>query len=85
MLKIKDNVDLKDLEKFGFKYKDKTIEEDIIHPYYQNEDVYISVEKTKCYNKRELLFDGRNYWDIPSVPNVIFDLIQAGLVEKVGE
>ena len=82
MLKIKNNVNLKELEKFGFEYKDKTTDRDIIHPYYKNCDVYISVEKTKIYGERELMFDGRDYWNIPSIPDVIFDLIQAGLVEK---
>ena len=88
MLKIKDNVDLKELEKFGFKYV-KQIPE--IYSYYtlQVTDInfdsrilegisinvnsntrYIWIEDAKCHSSFGS-FD------------IIFDLIQAGLVEKV--
>ena len=69
MLKIKDNVDLKKLEKFGFKKK-----------YYYN--AYV-LESEDCkqdivfdYETRKLCFCNWGY-------DILYDLIQAGLVEKV--
>lgn len=71
MLKIKDNVDLKELEKFGIKQ------------YGQHYNAitkfsipYLSIlnergRKIVCYTNEDL--------------DVLFDLIQAGLVEKVEE
>lgn len=72
MLKIKDNVDLKELEKFGFK---KDIEEQYM---IENWDIFVGTEK----NERELVLDfGFNNENI----SVLYDLIQAGLVEKIEE
>ena len=59
MLKIKDNVDLKELEKFGFKKES----------WFDNQIVY--VKSYEQYN---------TYFDV-----TLYDLIQAGLVEKVEE
>lgn len=70
MLKIKDDVDLKELEKFGFK---KDIEEQYM---IENWDIFVGTEK----NERELVLDfGFNNENI----SVLYDLIQAGLVEKI--
>ena len=65
MLKIKDNVDLKELEKFGFELK------------------------TDDFNGEKLVTGGLTIWDIDREVwgtnlDLLFDLIQAGLVEKVG-
>ena len=81
MLKIKDNVDLKELEKFGFKYNND------LQMYYKN-------EKSTTWSAR-LFADNRKIEIVTTVfcnlgsllkglDNLIFDLIQAGLVEKVG-
>lgn len=68
MLKIKDNVDLKDLEKFGFK-KDKNIY------YYKN---VFSVIVLRVFDNRKIsnpIDDNGNV--------LLYDLIKADLVEKI--
>ena len=89
MLKIKDNVDLKELEKFGFKeiisgfdnehlgWKIETIddEKDDI-----SSELYVYPEDS-CL-RRKLLADC--YFESILI-DTLFDLIQAGLVEKVEE
>ena len=62
MLKIKDNVDLKELEKFGF-HKE--------FDYYEGYDTIVD-----CYSREIEVYEGGE--------EKLFDLIQAGLVEKVG-
>lgn len=82
MLKIKDEVNLKELEKFGFKYDND------LQMYYMN-------EKSTTWSVR-LFADDRKIEMFTTVfcnlgsllkglDNFIFDLIQAGLVEKVEE
>lgn len=74
MLKIKDNVDLKELEKFGFKYFNngsyKIYEID-------NWNSWIGVE----LKDRIIQIGVEDYKYIEE--NVLFDLIKADLVEKV--
>ncbi len=76
MLKIKDNVDLKELEKYGFKYfkngSYKVYERD-------NWNSYLGVE-TK---DRILQIGCQDYNEIED--NILYDLIKADLVEKVDE
>ena len=70
MLKIKDDVDLKELENFGFK-KDEENQYMI-----KNMDIFIGTEE----NEKELVLDfGFNNENI----DILYELIQAGLVEKV--
>ena len=79
MLKIKDNVDLKELEKFGF-VKNYNSYEKVI--WESDCDLVVDKERIICHQNyatadmngcaRELVV-------------AIFDLIQAGLVEKVVE
>lgn len=77
MLKIKDNVDLKELEKFGFKK----------YYYRENHDYYM-YPNTKEY-KLYIFIENRQIManDIYSEKplEVLYDLIQAGIVEKVEE
>lgn len=75
MLKIKDNVDLKELEKFGFRnrygllYKPKLTEIDVV-------EVEVDLET------RELKL--RNFGDLYHTrEDTLYDLIKADLVEKV--
>lgn len=88
MLKIKDSVDLKELEKFGFKYENGN------NPYYYKEialdeintfefhvwdakriiELYIEDQEDETLNIDKWVDDEFDF---------IFDLIQAGLVEKV--
>lgn len=87
MLKIKDNVDLKELEKFGFK-------EVILHPNSLNikrevkgysSRIYWILEKDRIVrialnNQTQKSLATNN-----EVEDTIYDLIQADLVEKVVE
>lgn len=77
MLKIKNNVNLKELEKYGFIY---TEGEDY---HKENFNMQLSLG-----DNRELNIDCDDYYfneDIRECIEWIYDLIQAGLVEKVGE
>ena len=69
MLKIKDDVDLKELEKFGFKKK-----------YYYNATVLESED-----NKQDILFDlkTKKMLFCNFGYDILYDLIKADLVEKV--
>lgn len=79
MLKIKDNIDLKELEKYGFisyqlvgqtKYK------------YEEKIGKQELKNIKIDDKRKLHF---NLTSVDNyIPNVIYDLITDGLVEKIG-
>lgn len=82
MLKIKDNVDLKELEKFGFEKDGYNYYYDFI-PY--NEDAgdgqYVLVDiKTR---KIDLDYIDLDYFD-KSI-ELLYDLIKADMVEKVEE
>lgn len=100
MLKIKDNVDLKELEKFGFKYNDKICNYGNFEEchFYQFEfdnwlGYVINIFVNDCEvddrdtEARVLYFMNFNcsYVESPSYkfPNILYDLITAGLVEKV--
>lgn len=93
MLKIKDNVDLKELEKFGFKkvgdFYVREYEEKQIIDYYQS--CYIRIRNLPNYayykiiqdcGKDKLGFVHQNYKNI-GLEDKIQDLIKANLVEKV--
>lgn len=84
MLKIKDNVDLKELEKFGFK-KQFNRDTGKIEEYVCGTN-RVSIEKRILeYSKR---YDGECYeyflFDY-FIENIFINLIQAGLVVKVEE
>lgn len=92
MLKIKDNVDLKELEKFGYKtftsldenyliaVKDIYDYSKIIPTWYR-----IGVnEKERIFNKTKARI-GKCLLQVKVTKKDIQDLIQAGLVEKVGD
>ncbi len=86
MLKLKDNIELKELEKFGFKYvEDKSFEGDfsycekaiggnIILDISARNRLMLTYITEKDSNMTYIFSDGLD---------VLFDLIQAGLVEKV--
>lgn len=79
MLKIKDNIDLKELEKYGFKLSnDKTICE-----YgYDKYDVTIYFSTKNRILKSDVPFYS-DLEDSDSHLEVLYDLIKDGLVEKV--
>lgn len=77
MLKIKDNVDLKELEKFDFLYRDdcgqyKFTERNVDGATY----IYINIWNRKIIYRQDKASDNMCL-------NKLYDLIQAGLVEKV--
>lgn len=76
MLKIKDNVDLKELEKFGYFLNDKN-EYYIKHS--KNNVVHISINKFTKYI--DILTSGGWRDDL----DIMYDLIKADLVEKIEE
>lgn len=79
MLKIKNNVDLKELEKFGFDLRASSIEGVGTFDY---TDWFVDD------NFGYLIADGLEIWDKERTISgynldLLFDLIQAGLIEKV--
>ena len=81
MLKIKDNIDLKELEKFGF----EEYEEEETYFWYgftkpsSNSEIYIHVNI-----KSRIITTGFDmYVAQDKIHDKIYDLIEAGLVEKV--
>lgn len=73
MLKIKDNIDLKELEKFGFRNEIGFLQKDAESiTYYINKDTRF-IEIWDYYDDEVVLDD------------TLYDLIQAGLVEKVSD
>ena len=79
MLKIKDNVDLKELEKYGY-YKDCNNE-------YYKDDEYCGERVSIFVNENKTFFIEWGYYIMRNEEQERFlqDLIKAGLVEKVGE
>lgn len=79
MLKIKDNVDLKELEKYGFEYHRLIFVKEII----RGEDDIL--EKKSIYvteNDREISIKN-GLFNIDIELDTIYNLIKDGLVEKV--
>ena len=73
MLKIKDNVDLKELEKFGFLY------DCMYSRWFTNYNKAFEYIYINSFN-RNIAMDSLN----GMASSLLFDLIQEGLVEKVG-
>ena len=74
MLKIKDNIELKELEKFGFLKAEQ-------YYYYPVVDCVMELRVWKT--DRVLYISVNDYEDFTEDIDKIFDLIEAGLVEKV--
>lgn len=90
MLKIKDEIDLKELERFGFVFVDWYDDGRIVfYEYDLNDDAtYIVVVANKSDSDyREIGFSCGLYGDAPNYAienfDILFDLFQAGFVEKV--
>lgn len=78
-LKIKENVDLKELEKFGF------VEEN--NKFIKMQDRF-GVDEGLIIDKKTRKLDWNTYEDLIDLDwllNAVFDLIKADLVEKVEE
>lgn len=85
MLKIKDNVDLKELEKFGFEHIEQTC---YIGDFsYYKKQIGGNITLGVAARGRIILADttdeGNWTYIFSDGFDVLFDLIQAGLVEKV--
>jgi len=83
MLKIKDNINLRELEKFGFSIIEHLWLGQVPDNYYHYTGdgmVEINIKE----NSRHIYIIGDGSYDCdPDCVDVIFDLIQSGLVEKV--
>ena len=95
MLKIKDDVDLKELEKFGFEYDDfnETYDKEInynttLFVYEGSNDLYVMVSDyyPECGVSEYEEFTYKDYIALYEIEfDEVYDLIQAGLVEKVDD
>lgn len=72
MLKIKDNVDLKELEKYGFDIEQTKEEDDLIYGFDSN---------LLFYKKTGIIILPWNRQE--TAMNTLYELIKANLVEKV--
>jgi len=82
MLKIKDDVNLKELEKFGFKYDEET------KMYYKNctgtfNKFLIPTEDDLDVFRGQIIFHNESNFATTLYLDTLYDLIQAGLVEKI--
>ena len=78
MLKIKNNVDLKELEKYGFQTNGTTY-------FIEHENGEITTSLSVDLDDREIWIQNDNY-DLDyagTIPNELYDLIKDGLVEKI--
>ena len=87
MLKIKDNVDLKELEKFGFEVFNQTtarkIYYDNISPCCLENDTYFMIEyRGIWFVENGAKESNERYFGNPQFDD-LYDLIKADLVEKV--
>ena len=92
MLKIKDNVDLKELEKFGFiKTKNDTYFKNEPNDAYEQFETNIVINPVGTFEKNEIIFEiadldnseEKSDIDIGARIDTLYDLIKADLVEKV--
>lgn len=80
MLKIKDDVDLKELEKYGF-IKDSYCPNNILPDY----DYCYNFLRIDIYNKKIFISSGVDEVNGDKEIIKLYDLIKDGLVEKVKE
>ncbi len=85
MLKIKDNIDLKELEKFGFENNDN--DKCLMKSYKDgfSQDDYITVSKKDRTVRIQHYQDEYEVTNIIGICDLLYDLIQEGLVEKAGD
>ena len=85
MLKIKDNVDLKELEKFGFEVFGENTARKIYWDKYDENDTYFMIEHREIWFVENGAKDSNErYFGNPQF-NDLYDLIKADMVEKVEE
>lgn len=83
MIKIKDEVDLKELEKFGF--EESYNKESLIKSHKQefSQDDYITIRKEDKIIRIGHYQDEYGATNIIRIDELLYDLFNAGLVEKV--
>ena len=84
MLKIKDDVNLKELEKFGFKY-DKEMKYYYKHCLGTFNKFIVLTEDDIDSFKGQIVFYNDRAFNTTLYMDALYDLIQAGLVEKVDD
>ncbi len=87
MLKIKDDVDLKELKKFGFKPKyDEDTGELQRYAFKSRMMIYVEDRKIQPFRQYNSYHEmDLEYYDSAFVEEALYDLIKADLVEKVGD
>lgn len=86
MLKIKDNVDLKELEKFGFEKVDGLAYGYYFKNFYQGFRIAICKPRNEHIDREIFLDTYKDLYEvIDDYNDTIFDLITSGMVEKVVE
>lgn len=86
MLKVKDNIDLKELEKFGFGRNYPTTDLYVLRVFNEKNYGYsISINNRTRKIRVGIAMDGNisTIKNVDELSDVLFDIIQAGLVEKV--
>lgn len=80
MLKIKDNVDLEELKKFGFGF-DVSLDDGKL--YWWNCDIFIGDNKIICQDDGVNTFKDTEHSFSDNEIDILYDLIKSDLVEKV--
>ena len=81
MLKIKDNVDLKELERFGFEEKEGSY--NFLIEQYEGK---IVIKKDRIVKYFEYFYDDYGWIAVgEECMDKLFELFGAGIIEKVGE
>ena len=83
MLKIKDNVDLKVLENYGFSKKENIYTKTLDETFFDCIEIRVYLIDKSIEIKLEIQNDSYYYATNCIELDIIYDLIQAGLVEKV--
>ena len=84
MLKVKDNVDLKELEKYGFEYEKMMYGRERYYEPITCIDVTVkNTTKASSLKLRQVIVN--TYSIEHEAIELLYDLIKDGLVEKVGE
>ena len=83
MLKIKDNVDLKELEKYDFRYVETYNNTNHWKFYFDNDFVLTIYENDKLLRIGYISLEHSNEYEETTMIDLLFDLIQDGLVKKV--
>lgn len=89
MLKIKDNIDLKELEKYGFSKNEfgdleKNIDIKDFLIFYNVNHISIRIDCTQYIGRIGIIIDGSSYCFDKEL-DILYDLIKADLVEKIEE